>query len=80
MGFNQAYHVQQPHHIHQPNQMHAYRIMHDLSCCIIAPMHQCTIIFKCMFMIFKQSKILISTKEIKTNKTKQEQKNKDLGI
>ena len=65
MGFKQTYHVQ-PYHIHQPNQMHVHTLMHDLPHCITAPMHQCMIIFKCMFMIFKQSKIPINNQKDKT--------------
>ena len=42
--------------------------MHDLPHCITTPMHQCMFVFICMFMVFKQNKILMSIKEIKQNK------------
>ena len=49
--------------------MHVHVIMHDLPHCITASMHQC------MFMAFKQIKTLISIKEIKQNKAKQNRVN-----
>ena len=57
--------------------MHVHVIMHGLPHlphCIIAHMHQCMFIFMCMFMVFKQSKTLMSIKEIKQNKAKQNKK------
>ena len=51
-------------------QMYIHVIMHDLPHCITASMHQY------MFMAFKQIKTLISIKEIKQNKAKQNKVNR----
>ena len=57
--------------------MHFHSIMHDLlhlSHYIIAPMHQCMIIFKCVVMILKQNKNPNKYKKDK-NKTKEGNRN-----
>ena len=61
--------------------MHVHSIMHDLPHYITTPMYQYMIIFKCMFMIFKQSKTLIKIKEKKQqqNKTKQNRETETQG-
>ena len=79
MGFKQTYHVQL-YHIHQPNQMHVHTLMYDLPHCITILIHQCMIIFKCMFMIFKQSKTLINCQKDKTKQNKIKQSGRDLKL
>jgi len=51
--------------------------MHDLPNYITTPMYQYMIIFKYMFMIFKQSKTLINIKEKKQQQNKTKQRDKD---